>query len=145
MKRELDWTNVGVGVSQLLPVLVMGLTSQPGMTLIYEQPELHLHPRLQSLLAEFFVALTAGFLGEDHLFPLNNLYGYVCNLLSSNPNLIVNVTTKISYVLMIISSLLVVNVLWRDRQKLLIFFQFWHFWERKKTQKPHFFSRLRRV
>jgi predicted ATPase len=54
--RPLDMTAVGVGVSQLLPVLVMGLHSEPGALLIFEQPELHLHPAMQQILADFLIA-----------------------------------------------------------------------------------------
>lgn len=53
-----DLTHVGVGVSQVLPILVLALLAEPGSTLIFEQPELHLHPRVQTRLADFFVSLT---------------------------------------------------------------------------------------
>jgi predicted ATPase len=56
--KQLDLTNVGVGVSQVLPILVMSLISEPGSILLFEQPELHLHPRVQSLLADFFLSLS---------------------------------------------------------------------------------------
>lgn len=59
VKRELDLTTVGVGVSQALPVVVLGLVSEPGTLLMYEQPELHLHPDVQANLGDFFLALTA--------------------------------------------------------------------------------------
>ena len=52
-------TNVGVGVSQVLPILTVGLAAKSGQTLIYEQPELHLHPAVQSKLADFFLVLAA--------------------------------------------------------------------------------------
>lgn len=53
----LDLTQVGVGASQVLPILTAGLVAEPGTTLVFEQPELHLHPRVQSRLADFFVSL----------------------------------------------------------------------------------------
>ncbi len=53
-----DLTHVGVGVSQVLPILVSSLLAEPDTTLIFEQPELHLHPRVQTLLADFFLSLT---------------------------------------------------------------------------------------
>jgi predicted ATPase len=53
-----DLTQVGVGVSQVLPILVLSLLADPGSTLIFEQPELHLHPRVQTRLADFFVSMT---------------------------------------------------------------------------------------
>ncbi|MFW6189914.1 MAG: DUF3696 domain-containing protein [Planctomycetota bacterium] len=55
--KELDLTNVGVGVSQVLPILVMGLLADKGQVLIFEQPEIHLHPKVQSILGDFFLSL----------------------------------------------------------------------------------------
>ncbi|MCK6590107.1 MAG: DUF3696 domain-containing protein [Polyangiaceae bacterium] len=49
---------VGVGVSQILPILVAGLLAPEGTILIIEQPELHLHERPQARLADFFYSLT---------------------------------------------------------------------------------------
>ncbi|RIK41768.1 MAG: hypothetical protein DCC58_12025 [Chloroflexi bacterium] len=57
--RDLDLTSVGVGVSQVLPVLVMPLLAPRGSILIFEQPEVHLHPRVQSGLADFFAGVVA--------------------------------------------------------------------------------------
>ena len=53
-----DLTHVGVGVSQVLPILVMCLLADEGSTLILEQPELHLHPKVQTLLGDFFLSMT---------------------------------------------------------------------------------------
>ncbi|HAG83221.1 MAG TPA: hypothetical protein DCL61_19270 [Cyanobacteria bacterium UBA12227] len=44
--------DVGVGVSQVLPVLVALLVAEPGQLVYLEQPELHLHPRAQAALAD---------------------------------------------------------------------------------------------
>ncbi len=52
-----DLTHVGVGVSQVLPILVMCLLADRDSTLVFEQPELHLHPRVQSLLGDFFLSM----------------------------------------------------------------------------------------
>jgi predicted ATPase/cold shock CspA family protein len=49
--------DVGFGVSQILPVLTMGLLAEPDSILIFEQPEIHLHPRAQARLAELLVCL----------------------------------------------------------------------------------------
>jgi hypothetical protein len=43
--------DVGVGVSQVLPVLVALITAQSGQLVYLEEPELHLHPRAQQALA----------------------------------------------------------------------------------------------
>lgn len=50
-----DIMNVGIGTSQVLPVLISVLLSEPKEILIFEQPELHLHPYSQSRLADMFV------------------------------------------------------------------------------------------
>lgn len=49
--------SVGVGVSQVLPILVAGLLAPGGAVLIIEQPELHLHPRAQARMGDFFISL----------------------------------------------------------------------------------------
>ena len=62
-------SDIGVGISQLLPVVVAVLDpGRPGITAI-EQPELHVHPRLQVELGDLFAAGVAGgnvFLIETH-------------------------------------------------------------------------------
>jgi predicted ATPase len=50
--------HVGAGVSNALPVVVMCLIAGPDSTLVFEEPELHLHPRVQSRLADFFLSMT---------------------------------------------------------------------------------------
>lgn len=50
-KVELRPANVGAGLSIVLPVLVMLLSSEPGDCLIIENPESDLHPRGQAELA----------------------------------------------------------------------------------------------
>ncbi len=47
--------DVGFGVSQVLPVLVLCYYADEGSTLIIEQPELHLHPAAQSELADVLI------------------------------------------------------------------------------------------
>jgi hypothetical protein len=52
---EVLLTDVGFGVSQLLPVLVLCYYAPEGSTLIFEQPEIHLHPSVQAGLADVFL------------------------------------------------------------------------------------------
>lgn len=52
-----DLTHVGVGVSQVLPILVTCLLVDEDTTLVFEQPELRLHPKVQALLGDFFVSV----------------------------------------------------------------------------------------
>jgi predicted ATPase len=58
MGRPVELPHLGVGVSQVLPILVVALLAPAGATLIFEQPELHLHPKVQARLADFFVTMT---------------------------------------------------------------------------------------
>jgi hypothetical protein len=47
--------DVGLGVSQTLPVLVSLLVARPGQLVYIEQPEIHLHPKAQFALAKVLV------------------------------------------------------------------------------------------
>jgi hypothetical protein len=66
---EVTPSDVGIGISQILPLLVQGLSDiakdsrrsfsgRVGSLKYVEQPELHLHPRLQANLADFFIKTT---------------------------------------------------------------------------------------
>ncbi|MBD3166463.1 DUF3696 domain-containing protein [bacterium] len=52
---EVNLTDVGFGVSQVLPVIVESLYARENSVLLFEQPEIHLHPRVQSSLADMFI------------------------------------------------------------------------------------------
>ena len=72
LKTPHDLTHVGVGVSQILPVVVACLLADEDTTLIFEQPELHLHPRVQTLLADFFLSMAL--LGKQCLVETHSEY-----------------------------------------------------------------------
>jgi predicted ATPase len=63
--KDVDLTDVGFGISQVLPVVVESFYVAPHSTVIIEQPELHLHPRVQSELADLFVAAAHAREGGD--------------------------------------------------------------------------------
>ena len=48
-------TDVGFGVSQILPVITLCYYAPEGSILILEQPEIHLHPLVQAGLADVFI------------------------------------------------------------------------------------------
>ena len=52
---EVRLTDVGFGVSQVLPVLILCYHVPEGSILILEQPEAHLHPKIQSELADLLI------------------------------------------------------------------------------------------
>jgi len=55
---EVKITDVGFGVSQVLPALVQAFYCPPYSTVWMEQPEIHLHPQVQAELADVFISAT---------------------------------------------------------------------------------------
>ncbi len=55
LKDKVNLTDVGFGISQILPVLVQCFYANQGSTTIIEQPEVHLHPSAQAELADLFI------------------------------------------------------------------------------------------
>jgi len=51
---ELAPQDIGVGISQVLPVVVAALHHKTGYVMI-EQPELHIHPAIQVALGDLFI------------------------------------------------------------------------------------------
>lgn len=61
--------DVGFGLSQLLPILIQGHALEESQCILLEQPEIHLHPRAQSNLGDFFIELAKSnkkFIIETH-------------------------------------------------------------------------------
>ena len=52
-----DLCQMGFGLSQILPIVVQGLTLYKDGTLIVEDPDVHMHPNVQALLMDFFIDL----------------------------------------------------------------------------------------
>lgn len=52
---ESSLVDVGLGVSQVLPVVTMLLSAPEGSIVLLEQPELHLHPNAQAALADLLL------------------------------------------------------------------------------------------
>ena len=67
---KLELTDVGFGISQVLPILVQAYLSPEDSLTIIEQPEIHLHPNMQAWLTDalIFIALKEKkrFLIETH-------------------------------------------------------------------------------
>lgn len=55
--RTHNIADVGFGVSQAIPVLAAGLSATKGSTLLVQQPEIHLHPDAQLVMADFLVSV----------------------------------------------------------------------------------------
>jgi predicted ATPase len=72
LDQEQDLMHVGVGVSQVVPILVLCLLAEPDTTLIFEQPELHLHPLVQTRLADFFLSMSL--LGKQCIIETHSEY-----------------------------------------------------------------------
>ncbi len=65
-RSEVNLTDVGFGISQVLPVIVQCFYVQAHAIVLFEQPEIHLHPRVQASLADLFVeAIGAREAGKD--------------------------------------------------------------------------------
>jgi predicted ATPase len=56
---DLDITDVGFGISQVLPVIIQGFLSHKGSITLIEQPEIHLHPKMQADLADLFIEIVS--------------------------------------------------------------------------------------
>lgn len=69
---SLDITDVGFGISQVLPVIIQGYLSKKDSLTIIEQPEIHLHPKMQAELADLFIEICSD-LKEDEKVEKNKV------------------------------------------------------------------------
>lgn len=87
-------TNVGFGISYLLPIIVTGLIASKGSIIIVENPEAHLHPAAQSKIGKFLAKVAATGTRvvvethSDHL--INGIQYYAVANPKFLPNVIIN-------------------------------------------------------
>ncbi|UYK81415.1 DUF3696 domain-containing protein [Xanthomonas sacchari] len=60
---DVKLTDVGFGVSQVLPALVQAFYAPANSTIWMEQPEIHLHPQVQAELADAFISAVQAYEG----------------------------------------------------------------------------------
>ena len=58
-RPSVNVADVGFGASQILPMIVQGVSAATDHLLAMEQPEIHLNPRLQSRIADFLAFMAA--------------------------------------------------------------------------------------
>jgi len=78
--------DVGFGISQVFPIFIESLRMEKGETLILEQPEIHLHPSMQSKLADFLLSMAASdkkFFIETHS---EHLINRLCLRIAQDPS-----------------------------------------------------------
>ncbi|MBB5395273.1 AAA family ATPase [Mucilaginibacter sp. AK015] len=71
---DLDITDVGFGISQILPVIIQGFLSGKNSTTIIEQPEIHLHPKMQADLADLFIDIVKATNGKKLIIETHSEY-----------------------------------------------------------------------
>lgn len=71
---DLDITDVGFGISQILPVIIQGFLSSNNSTTIIEQPEIHLHPKMQADLADLFIDIVQKNKGKKLIIETHSEY-----------------------------------------------------------------------
>ncbi len=70
--KRVALNNVGFGVSQILPIVYKSLLAPQDTFMIIDEPEIHLHPHLQSKLADFFLDMAR--LGKRILIETHSEY-----------------------------------------------------------------------
>ncbi|MBL8821334.1 MAG: DUF3696 domain-containing protein [Planctomycetia bacterium] len=64
-EMELLPSDVGIGISQILPVIAAAMGEQHRLIMM-EQPELHVHPRIQAALGDLFIETALGKESRGH-------------------------------------------------------------------------------
>ena len=59
-KNAVNIVDTGYGISQILPIIIHGNTTSKN-TIIIQQPETHIHPRLQAELSSFLASKCKGY------------------------------------------------------------------------------------
>lgn len=72
--RNMNFTNVGYGVSQILPVLVDIIVRDENTLFAIQQPEVHLHPKGQAAFGDF---IYKAFLEENKMFIIETHSDYL--------------------------------------------------------------------
>jgi predicted ATPase len=54
-KARVNLADIGFGASQTYPIIVQSFYAPQGSLLLIEQPEIHLHPKAQSILGDLFI------------------------------------------------------------------------------------------
>jgi predicted ATPase len=62
--KPVSLADVGVGYSQIIPIILLGLLNNPENLMLIEQPEIHLHPSSAANLADLFL----GFIEDNKRF-----------------------------------------------------------------------------
>lgn len=87
-------TNIGIGISYILPIIVAGLIAESGSVIVVENPEAHLHPKAQSQIGKFLAKVAATGTKvivethSDHF--INGLQIYAVKHPDFIPNVIIN-------------------------------------------------------
>ncbi len=85
---EHNISDIGFGVSQVMPIIVQGLSMMKDELLLLEQPEIHLHPKMQMKIADFLIALAdaeRNLIVETHS---DHIINRIVRRCLENPNLI---------------------------------------------------------
>ncbi len=92
-------TNLGFGISYILPILATGLVAKKGSYFIVENPEAHLHPSAQSAIGRFLAMVAKAGVNviiethSDHI--INGIQIAVAQKIIEHKNVTINFFSKI--------------------------------------------------